>query len=82
MGLSIDMLAAFVAVAEQLSITRAARSLGLPKSVVSKRLAQLEDSVGAVLLARSTRSMSLTPAGSLYLDFARRAILGALALQP
>ena len=74
MSLSTDMLAAFITVAEQLSISRAARSLGLPKSVVSKRLAQLEDSLGATLLARSTRSMSLTPAGSLYLDFARRAL--------
>ena len=68
------MLAAFIALAEQLSVSRAARTLGLPKSVVSKRLAQLEDQLGATLLARSTRSMSLTPAGSLYLDFARRAL--------
>ncbi|MDP9097201.1 MAG: LysR family transcriptional regulator [Pseudomonadota bacterium] len=74
MSLSTDMLAAFSTVTEQLSISGAARVLGLPKSVVSKRLAQLEDSVGAALLTRSTRRMSLTPAGTLYLAFARRAL--------
>ena len=74
MTLSTDMLAAFVRVAEHLSISAAARELGLAKSVVSKRLAQLEAAVSATLLTRSTRRMSLTPAGILYLEFARRTL--------
>lgn len=74
MALSTDMLAAFLAVAERLSISAAARDLALPKSVVSKRLAALEEEVGAILLTRTTRAVSLTPAGALYMDFARRAL--------
>ena len=74
MTLSTDMLTAFVGVAEHLSITAAANELGVAKSVVSKRLAQLEAAVGAALLTRSTRRVSLTPAGAVYLEFARRAL--------
>ncbi len=69
MTLSTDMLTAFVGVAEHLSITAAANELGVAKSVVSKRLAQLEAAVGAALLTRSTRRVSLTPAGAVYLEF-------------
>jgi DNA-binding transcriptional LysR family regulator len=72
--LSTDLLAAFISVAERLSVSAAARELGIGKGVVSKRLAQLESHVGATLLARSTRQVSLTPAGAIYLEFARRAL--------
>jgi DNA-binding transcriptional LysR family regulator len=72
--LSTDLLAAFVSVAEHLSVSAAARELGVGKSIVSKRLAQLESRVGATLLARSTRQVSLTPAGVIYVEFARRAL--------
>lgn len=68
MNLTIDMLTAFVRVAERLSVTTAAYELGLSKSVVSKRLVHLEQALGTVLLARSTRRISLTPAGLLYLN--------------
>ena len=74
MNLSTDMLAAFLCVADHLSVSAAARELGLGKSVVSKRLAQLEAAVGAPLLARSTRRVSLTPAGLVYCDHARQAL--------
>jgi len=79
MDLSINMLAAFVRVAERLSVTAAAQELGLAKSVVSKRLMQLEQELGVILLARSTRRISLTPAGLLYLEHARRLLTDATA---
>jgi len=47
MDLSVNMLAAFVRVAERLSVTAASQELGLAKSVVSKRLTQLEQGLGA-----------------------------------
>jgi DNA-binding transcriptional LysR family regulator len=68
------MLAAFVQVAEHLSVSAAAQTLGVSKSVVSKRVAQLETAVRATLFARSTRRVALTPAGEAYLDFARNAL--------
>jgi DNA-binding transcriptional LysR family regulator len=68
------MLAAFVKVAESASVSRAALELGVGKSVVSKRVAQLEQLIGATLFARSTRRIALTPAGEAYAEFARRAL--------
>jgi DNA-binding transcriptional LysR family regulator len=74
MNISIDMLHAFVTVAESGSVSAAATALGVPKSVASKRLAQLESLAHATLVSRSSRKLALTPAGELYLPFARRAI--------
>ncbi len=74
MAVSSDMLAAFVKVAESASVSRAAQELGVGKSVVSKRVAQLEELIGATLFARSTRRIALTPAGDAYAEFARRAL--------
>ena len=68
------MLDAFVKVAAHLSVSAAARELGISKSVVSKRVAQLEQAVRATLFSRSTRRIALTPAGEAYLDFARSAL--------
>ena len=62
--MKLDGIAAFVAVAGAGSISEAARRLGLSKSVVSERLAELERSVGATLLHRTTRKLSLTEDGS------------------
>lgn len=74
MAISTDMLAAFVKVSERASVSAAAAELGVGKSVVSKRVAQLEAAVKATLFSRSTRRVALTPAGEAYLDFARRAL--------
>ena len=74
MTVSTDMLAAFVKVADSASVSRAALELDVGKSVVSKRVAQLEEAVGATLFARSTRRIALTPAGEAYAEFARRAL--------
>ena len=74
MAISTDMLEAFVKVADHLSVSAAAADLGIGKSLVSKRVAQLETLVRATLFSRSTRKIALTPAGEVYLDFARRAL--------
>ena len=62
--LKLDGIAAFVAIAEEGSISAAARRLNLPKSVVSERLAGLEKALGAVLLRRTTRKLTLTEDGA------------------
>jgi DNA-binding transcriptional LysR family regulator len=59
------LLQVFAAVVRSGSITRAAARLGLSKSVVSRRLVQLEQLLGAQLLRRSTRQMTPTELGAL-----------------
>jgi DNA-binding transcriptional LysR family regulator len=58
----------FARVAREQSFTRAARSLGLPKSTVSERVARLEARLGVRLLERTTRTLRLTEAGAGYYD--------------
>jgi DNA-binding transcriptional LysR family regulator len=62
----------FVAVVEAGSISEAARRLNLSKSVVSERLADLEKALGANLLRRTTRRLTLTEDGALFLERAMR----------
>ncbi|MBK8763217.1 MAG: LysR family transcriptional regulator [Burkholderiaceae bacterium] len=54
------------------SLSAAARELGVTTPAVSKRLALMESRVGVALVNRTTRRMSLTPEGELYLEHARR----------
>lgn len=61
----------FVRVASSLSITKAARILDLPKSTVSRRIAELESFFGVQLFERTTRSMRLTEAGHRLLQESR-----------
>ena len=72
-------LRAFVAVAEALSFSRAADGLGVSPSALSQTIRGLEDRVGARLLNRTTRSVSLTEAGQALLERVRPAVaeLGA-----
>jgi DNA-binding transcriptional LysR family regulator len=56
----------FVRVVAERSFSHAARQLGVSKSVVSKAVAELEDRLGAQLLNRTTRQMSLTGVGQAY----------------
>jgi DNA-binding transcriptional LysR family regulator len=76
--MKLDGIATFVAVAETGSISAAARRLRLSKSVVSERLAELERSLGASLLHRTTRKLSLTGDGAAFLERALR-IVGEVA---
>lgn len=57
----------FAEVAERGSFAAAGRALGLPKSRLSRRVAELEQQLGVRLLHRSTRKLSLTEVGALYL---------------
>ncbi|MDQ0587508.1 LysR substrate-binding domain-containing protein [Variovorax paradoxus] len=59
------------------SLSAAARELGITTPAVSKHLALMESRAGVLLVNRSTRRMSLTPEGELYLEHARR-ILGEI----
>ena len=65
----------FSALASAGSLSAAARELGISTPAVSKHLALMETRVGVSLINRTTRRMSLTPEGELYLEHARR-ILG------
>ena len=56
----------FVRVVEAGSISKAAEQLGIAKSGVSRRLAELESRLGVRLLNRTTRRSSLTEAGQSY----------------
>lgn len=67
----------FAALASAGSLSAAARELGITTPAVSKHLAQMEARLGTSLVNRTTRRMSLTPEGELYLEHARR-ILGEI----
>jgi DNA-binding transcriptional LysR family regulator len=68
----IDAMQAFVAVADLRGFAPAARKLGMSPSGVTRLVAALEDRLGARLLQRTTRSVTLTDAGTRYLVRARR----------
>ena len=83
----LDDLTAFVAVADELSFTRAAAKLGMSPSALSHAMRTLETRLGTRLLARTTRSVSPTEAGERLLATLRPAfgdieaeltVLGAL----
>ena len=67
-------LAAFAAVAEQRSFTRAAAELGMSQSALSHAVKALEERLGARLLSRTTRSVSTTEAGETLLRSLRPAL--------
>ncbi len=68
---AIHELECFVAVAEELNFSRAARRLHLSQPPLSRQIRSLEEKLGLRLLERNTRAVSLTPAGALYLEDAR-----------
>lgn len=72
-----DGLHLFVLAAEQLNISAAGRMLGMAPAVASSKLAKLEKQVGADLLHRSTRKVSLSLEGSEFLPFAQEILAQA-----
>ena len=59
----------FVRIAQTGSLSKAAQELGMSRALASTHLRQLEDHLGARLLNRTTRQLSLTEAGQEYLTF-------------
>src|SRR5882762_3217169 len=67
----LDNIQIFVKVAQFESITKAALSLGMPISTVSRRLSVLESGLGVSLVLRTTRRVTLTPQGREYFNQCR-----------
>lgn len=69
---SLGALNAFVQAADARSFTEAATQLGVSPSAVGKAIARLEERLSVRLFHRSTRSVTLTPEGTLFLERCRR----------
>lgn len=72
--LRLDDLQVFVCTADRGSLSSAARELGISPALASAAVKRLEGELGLRLLARTTRSLSLTPEGTQYLEHAREAL--------
>jgi DNA-binding transcriptional LysR family regulator len=72
-------MAIFASIAEMGSFTAAAKSLGRSKAFVSQQLTKLEEMLGTQLLFRTTRKLSLTEAGKVYLDYCQDIVRSATA---
>lgn len=68
--MDIEDLSTFIEVADAGGVAPGARRLGLSKSIVSRRLTRLEETLGAQLLSRTTRGSVLTDAGSIFREHA------------
>lgn len=71
---SLSGLAVFIQVAETRSFVTAGRALGVSASAIGKRVARLEERLGVRLFHRSTRSITLTAEGALFLARSRRVL--------
>lgn len=70
----LNVLSAFLAVAEERSFTRAAKRLGVTQSALSHAIRGLEEQIGVRLLARTTRSVAPTDAGDQLIAHLRPAL--------
>ena len=68
----LDSMSVLVAVVEAGSLSAASRKLKMPLPTVSRKVSELETHVGARLLIRSTRKLTLTEAGEAYVAACRR----------
>ena len=71
----------FTKVVETRSFTGAAEQLGLPKSTVSRKLAQLEERLGVRLVQRTTRKLALTDIGQAYYERCARIVADLAAAE-
>jgi LysR family transcriptional regulator, benzoate and cis,cis-muconate-responsive activator of ben and cat genes len=69
----------FIAVAEELNFTRAAMRLGMTQPPLSAAIGKLERKLGVTLLERTSRRVTLTPAGAVLLEQGRIAVEAAAA---
>lgn len=77
MNLDLNLMRIFVAVVDAGGFSSAARTLSVPKSFVSRKVALLEEHLGVRLLNRTTRSLSLTDAGREFHEQAARIVASA-----
>ncbi|HEX2196934.1 MAG TPA: LysR family transcriptional regulator [Actinomycetota bacterium] len=80
MEMELRQLRAFAAVVDEGSFTKAARVLMTSQASVSRAIGALEKAVGAPLLERTTRQLSLTTTGARIVGHARRALEEAAAI--
>lgn len=65
---------AFLAVAENLSFSKAAAQLGCSQATVTVQIKELENELGAILFDRMNKSVKLTSAGNVFLPYAQKII--------
>jgi len=69
-----DQIEAFVAVVEESGFAAAARKKSLSTAAISRQISSLEESLGVVLLTRTTRKISLTPTGETYYQHCKKTL--------
>src|SRR5690242_14609582 len=72
--MDLNELVVFARVVDAGSFRAASAALGMPKSTVSRKVAELEERLDTRLLQRTTRRLSLTDAGRLFYDHCRRIV--------
>ena len=77
--IDLELIRRFIVVAEELNFTRAAARLGMAQPPLSAAIGKLERKLGVTLFERTSRRVTLTPAGAVLLDQGRIAVEAATA---